>query len=201
MLYKAISDLKDLLSWSDRIGSDETNEINNIIKNLETVRNHCIIWSIEDFKAAAIEKRGDSWRDYYDESKFEEALERMIRKHDANIGICWETVKIYLDEYCMKEKEGDSYNFGITYVGNDEENYTLLHNNISVATIHTGEDGVLALISDINKMISNFIYENTVIEIKNDDGLLGIIVDIWEKGAEEDEPIATQCFWFEDYIN
>ena len=36
----------------------------------------------------------------YDRSKFQESLEKMIHEHDANIGISWDTVDIYLNEYC-----------------------------------------------------------------------------------------------------
>lgn len=35
MSKKAINMLKGILDWSDRIGSDETNEIEEIIKELE----------------------------------------------------------------------------------------------------------------------------------------------------------------------
>lgn len=45
-----------------------------------------------------------NWKDYYDESKFEEALDSMIHKHDAEYGITWESVKFYLEEMCRKEE-------------------------------------------------------------------------------------------------
>jgi len=34
-IAKAVSKLKDMLDWSDRLGSDETHEIGEIIKLLE----------------------------------------------------------------------------------------------------------------------------------------------------------------------
>ena len=37
-MKEAINRLKSMLSWSDRLGSDEINEINQIIKTLEDGR-------------------------------------------------------------------------------------------------------------------------------------------------------------------
>ena len=42
-----------------------------------------INWSTEDFEYLAIQKYGDDWEKYYDFDKFEDALESMIRHHDA----------------------------------------------------------------------------------------------------------------------
>lgn len=71
-----------------------------------------ISWDILDFKSQA-EQRWDihlddypnavCWQDVYDESKFEEALHRMIYKHDATIGITWDTIDFWLDEMCLKK--------------------------------------------------------------------------------------------------
>ena len=58
-----------------------------------------IYWSVEDFKSRAVERD----KDKYDESKFEEALDRMIDKHDATMGISWDTIDFYLDEMCLKQ--------------------------------------------------------------------------------------------------
>lgn len=49
-----------------------------------------------------------NWKDYYDESKFEEALNRMIHKHDAEYGITWESIKYYLNEMCIKEEQKEN---------------------------------------------------------------------------------------------
>lgn len=79
---------------------------------LENLSNQCIIWSIDDFKGQAEENwknhikdypNATKWEDVYDETQFEYALESMIRKHDANYGIGWQTVDYYLDEYCLKK--------------------------------------------------------------------------------------------------
>lgn len=57
-------------------------------------------WSVEDFKYQASKQEDPS---IYDETKFQNALDAMINKHDASIGITWETIDIYLDNYCIKE--------------------------------------------------------------------------------------------------
>ena len=40
----------------------------------------------------------------YDADKFEDALYDMIRHHDAEIGITWDTIDTYLDNDCLKDK-------------------------------------------------------------------------------------------------
>ena len=57
-------------------------------------------WSVEDFRHRALEEDNSI---IYDASKFQNALDIMIKEHDANIGITWETVDVYLNEYCVKE--------------------------------------------------------------------------------------------------
>ena len=59
-------------------------------------------WSVEDFKYQASNQEDPS---IYDENKFKDALDTMINKHDANIGITWETIDYYLNEHCIKETE------------------------------------------------------------------------------------------------
>jgi len=46
----------------------------------------------------------------YDPDKFENALYEMMRRHDATIGITWDTVDYYLDEYCLKDKKDEPNN-------------------------------------------------------------------------------------------
>lgn len=66
---------------------------------------NCVIWSVEDFKQKAIDKTNeDVWQDYYDESKFQEALDLMCAEHNAECGITWDTVLEYLEEYCQIKK-------------------------------------------------------------------------------------------------
>ena len=68
---------------------------------IETTKGMSYIgWSVEDFKYQASKQEDPS---IYDETKFQNALDAMINKHDASIGITWETIDIYLDNYCIKE--------------------------------------------------------------------------------------------------
>jgi hypothetical protein len=68
---------------------------------LNYISERCIAWDEDDFKQVAIDKTNETdWNIYYDESRFNQALKEMIDHHDATIGINWETVKYYLDEYC-----------------------------------------------------------------------------------------------------
>jgi len=70
-----------------------------------------ISWNVEDFKGRAeqIVKNNPSRNYVFDESKFEDALEEMISKHDATIGVTWDTIDFYLMEYCLKSFERDDY--------------------------------------------------------------------------------------------
>ena len=61
-----------------------------------------VYWSVEDFESLAIEEKGVEWEKYYDKSKFEDALDNMIRKHDATEGINWYTVRFWLEESCRR---------------------------------------------------------------------------------------------------
>ena len=87
----------------------------------------CVVWSVEDFEGRA-ESRWESftkdikdkdgkvlWKakfpnatkmeDVYDPEEFESALHNMVDNHDAELGITWDTVDIYLDDNCMKTEE------------------------------------------------------------------------------------------------
>ena len=82
-------------------------EYNLIQRILEDIGKCAVIWSVEDFECRAEEKKGENWRDFYDETKFEDALESMIHHHDAEYGITWGSVDFYLDEMCIKKEEED----------------------------------------------------------------------------------------------
>ena len=73
------------------------NKIEEDIKDNYVLRNYSVTWGILDFVFRAEQLEGKEWKKIYDESKFEEALVEMIRKHDANIGISWVEVEFYLD--------------------------------------------------------------------------------------------------------
>ena len=70
---------------------------------LRTLGNECIRWSVDDFEGQAINAcDGDEsiWQLYYNKDMFESALNEMIYKHDASIGINWDVVDYYLETYC-----------------------------------------------------------------------------------------------------
>jgi hypothetical protein len=79
-----------------------------LIKKLETdlaaaeekLRNEAVIWSVEDFEQQAIdyEENHCYGLQVFDRRKFQEALNTMIRKHDATIGITWDTIDCYLEQ-------------------------------------------------------------------------------------------------------
>lgn len=74
-----------------------------------------VFWSVADFEGRAKDRfeylnkrqpliaRLEDWTKMYDEAKFQEALDMMIHRHDANIGITWETIDFWLDEMCKIE--------------------------------------------------------------------------------------------------
>ena len=90
-----------------------------------------ICWSVEDFKGQARDRYGDAWEYYLDETKFSNALKLMESNHDANIGINWEVIDYYLDEYCKHDTpvmliatllyvDGANYKFNFDLVINPE---------------------------------------------------------------------------------
>lgn len=60
-----------------------------------------IKWSVEDFESVAAEIE-EGKGEIYDRNKFCKVLQIMINKHDAEIGINWDTISFYLKEYCLK---------------------------------------------------------------------------------------------------
>lgn len=72
-----------------------------------------IEWGVDDFESRASENEeyaddmkegnrveGEATELIYDRTKFPEALNIMDQNHDCNIGITWDTIDEYLDEYC-----------------------------------------------------------------------------------------------------
>ena len=68
-----------------------------------------IYWSIQDFEGVAdrlfCELQNDNpkefedfknWEQLYDKTKFPQMLEKMIKNHDANEGITWQTIEFYV---------------------------------------------------------------------------------------------------------
>lgn len=88
--------------------------------------------------------------------------------------------------------------YKLNYDGNENETYSLMFNQIPQAELLLGEDGAMEITDCINHFIqSNIINENDIIEVKNDDDKLGIIVDIWDE--EQSNCYTTCCFWFDDF--
>jgi len=75
--------------------------ISDLADEIRQYKEESVKWSIEDFEEQA-NNFGNNPKDY-DASKFQDALELMIRKHDAELGISWETVQCYLNSHCLKE--------------------------------------------------------------------------------------------------
>ena len=65
-------------------------------------------WSIEDFqlRAKELESLVGSEVPLYDPRKFKDALYCMVDKHDASLGITWDTVDFWQDEMCLLKEEG-----------------------------------------------------------------------------------------------
>lgn len=78
-----------------------------------------ISWNVIDFKGSATnyidnkfselsqKERDIKYYEIFDESKFPDALEKMISKVDHSIGITWDTVDYYLHEYGLRDEEDD----------------------------------------------------------------------------------------------
>ena len=63
---------------------------------------NCVVWSVDDFESRAIQLEDDNWEQVFDKELFHDALESMIKNHDANIGINWDTIDYYLWNKCKK---------------------------------------------------------------------------------------------------
>ena len=61
-----------------------------------------ITWSVEDFESRAVEiEEARGKEQIFDRSEFPAALYTMIDRHDASIGITWESIDYHLEEYCL----------------------------------------------------------------------------------------------------
>ena len=66
-----------------------------------------IFWYVNDFESQAqideefAKENGEELK--FDRNKFQAALEKMINEHDATLGITWDTVSMYLNDYCKFE--------------------------------------------------------------------------------------------------
>lgn len=66
-----------------------------------------IFWHVDDFESQAqideefAKENGEELK--FDRDEFQTALEKMINEHDATLGITWDTVSMYLNDYCKFE--------------------------------------------------------------------------------------------------
>lgn len=77
----------------------EHQEIIERIANLETA----IIWKEEHFEQKAKELEDIAGHVLFERKNFLKALYEMIRNHNREEGINWDTVSYYLHEFCKKE--------------------------------------------------------------------------------------------------
>ena len=74
----------------------------SLLKEFEQYKKESVKWSVEDF----------TWYEHdtytINEEQAQEALERMIQKHDAEYCISWHTVDYYIGEYgTLKESQDE----------------------------------------------------------------------------------------------
>lgn len=101
---------KNLQRNSVRMGSVDYYPSNTVDDILDKINLQAIIWTEDDFIQAAIEESNETeWNIYYDKTKFMYALHEMIKNHDSEYGITWDTVKFYLNEYCRIKKYKNIY--------------------------------------------------------------------------------------------
>lgn len=64
------------------------------------------VWSVNDFECVAKDTESYFGRpvgSLYDRTKFREALQDMISSMNPDVGITWDVVDAYLDDYCQKD--------------------------------------------------------------------------------------------------
>ncbi len=65
----------------------------DLLEEFEQYKKESIKWSVEDF----LELEVEGYR--ITKKQAQDALERMIQKHDAGLGISWDTLEYYYQEY------------------------------------------------------------------------------------------------------
>ncbi len=79
-------------------------EIDPIIEEYELRMKGSVSWSIEDLQHTAFNLK----KPYtLSDQLAQEILEKMIDKHDASIGITWDTLEYYVQEYRPEEIEDE----------------------------------------------------------------------------------------------
>ena len=69
-------------------------------EEFDQYKKESIKWSVEDFTTLEV----DGWE--ISDEQAQEALERMIYKHDCNNGITWVDLEYYVEDYGTKVEEG-----------------------------------------------------------------------------------------------
>ena len=75
---------------------DYRQKYEDLLAEFEQYKRESIKWSVEDFTLYEHDKYT------INEEQAQEALERMIARHDATMGISWDTIAYYITEYGTK---------------------------------------------------------------------------------------------------
>ena len=98
----------DNLIESYKVGeiSDEifTTSLREFGKQCQNLKDRSVSWSVVDFESRARHIENTLGIRVYKRENFKDALGTMIRKHDCNYGITWDTIDSYLDELCKIKK-------------------------------------------------------------------------------------------------
>jgi len=113
---------RNLISEIESFEEELIEKLGFIKAEIRRIGNESISWSVDDFLQQALlaekvyeadpniemnqisMKNAHKYLRKYDPDKFQDALEVMVDKHDAGIGITWDTVDVYLDDHCIKEE-------------------------------------------------------------------------------------------------
>lgn len=94
---------KASIQWSKQKNDIPVVPLHVALEMIIDFKSRSIEWSVADFQAWAMDTYGKGkWKKIYDPSKFQYALETMIKQHDCTIGITWETIDYYLNQYCCR---------------------------------------------------------------------------------------------------
>lgn len=83
-----------------KVYNDLKKKYQDLQLEFEQYKQESVKWSIEDFI-----ERAKTAGYTISKKKAQEALEHMIRKHDAELGISWITIDCYLDIYGKTSKK------------------------------------------------------------------------------------------------
>jgi protoheme ferro-lyase len=81
---------------------DLTNKMFKLTEEFEQYKRESVKWSVDDFLFCEMP---DGWT--ITEEQAQNALEQMIHKHDAGIGITWNTIEVYYREYGTRKTKED----------------------------------------------------------------------------------------------